>query len=285
MTRAQRAPYRERYTIDSAHLIALVESSADPPMTPGPYGWLNWVAEEFAFPQHESAHPDSVVIRPVWEEFVLYSDANIEGTWLELGPYDVILSEPPQPQHLGIARRSVLLRSCDHLPDDPPSEQFEVETDTESYFGGDSCNRPSVTATPLTARTVRPQDGWTAVSKPQAASADPALPRACARHRGSGTTANCRTPRQRPPGRAPVRGRRCSARHTDFVLPFASSPSDLLLRYRETALARRPLYIGNLTPVLHRDRVLPAPENLETRGTCHRNATCPSTCLEPVEGH
>jgi hypothetical protein len=139
MARVRTASYSGRYAIDSEHLIALAESasSADASTTPGPHGWLNWVAEEFGFPQRESAHPDSVLIRPIWEEFVLYSDANVEGTWLELGPNDVILLEPPGPRQLGIARRTVLLRSWDHLPDDPPSGQYEVETDIESYFGGD----------------------------------------------------------------------------------------------------------------------------------------------------
>lgn len=139
MARVRRAPYRERYVVDSEHLIARVDVSAssDPPISVGPYGWLNWVAEQFGFPQRESAHPDSVLIRPVWEEFVLYSDANIEGTWLQLGPYDVIHLEPVQPRNLGTARRTLMLRSWDHLPDDPPSGQFEIETDVDSYFGGD----------------------------------------------------------------------------------------------------------------------------------------------------
>ncbi len=139
MARVRRAPHRERYTVDSEYRISRVESSPPnrAPFAPGPHGWLNWVAEQFGFPQRETVHPDSVVIEPSWEEFVLYSDANIDGTWLELGPYDLVFLEPPQATSLGVARRAMLLRSWDHLPDDPPSGPYELEDDVEAYFGGD----------------------------------------------------------------------------------------------------------------------------------------------------
>ena len=35
----------------------------------GPHGWLNWYAERAGFPRREQSHPDSIVIRPIWEEF------------------------------------------------------------------------------------------------------------------------------------------------------------------------------------------------------------------------
>jgi hypothetical protein len=102
----------------------------------GPYGWINWYAERIGQPRRESKHPDTVVIRPIWEEFALYTDAPINGPWLQLGPYELLTLDPVAESRLGLARKALLLRAWDHLSDEPTS-QAPLVTDVEDYFGGD----------------------------------------------------------------------------------------------------------------------------------------------------
>lgn len=102
----------------------------------GPYGWINWYAERIGQPRRESKHPDAVVIRPIWEEFALYTDAPINGPWLQLGPYELLTLDPVAESRLGLARKALLLRAWDHLSDEPTS-QAPLVTDVEDYFGGD----------------------------------------------------------------------------------------------------------------------------------------------------
>src|SRR4051794_30100382 len=85
----------------------------------GPHGWLNWVAERTGQPRRTEAHPDSMVIHPIWEEFALYMDAPIAGGWLTVGPYKFIGLSPPERARLGYARKVLLLRAWDHLEDAP----------------------------------------------------------------------------------------------------------------------------------------------------------------------
>jgi hypothetical protein len=102
----------------------------------GPHGWINWYAERLGYPRRTDKHPDTVVIQPTWEEFLLYADAEISGAWLTLGPYEVQSLDPPGPAGIGLARRALLLRAWDHLPDTPSSE-VPLATDTADYVGGD----------------------------------------------------------------------------------------------------------------------------------------------------
>jgi hypothetical protein len=172
MARVRRAPYRDRYTVDSEYRISRVESSPpnEAPFAPGPHGWLNWVAAQFGFPQRETVHPDSVVIQPSWEEFVLYSDANIDGTWLELGPYDLVFLEPLQARNLGAARRAMLLRSWDHLPDDRPGDMSSRTTSrpTSAATSGTSWRRSSGSRS----RDVSAPEGGFARAYPRSAASD-----------------------------------------------------------------------------------------------------------------
>ncbi len=102
----------------------------------GPHGWLNWYAERAGFPRREQSHPDSIVIRPIWEEFALYSDVLLGGGWLTLGPYEFVPIDHVLGANIGHARKLVLLRSWDHLPDEPASGAPEIKTDVEDYVGG-----------------------------------------------------------------------------------------------------------------------------------------------------
>jgi hypothetical protein len=103
----------------------------------GPHAWLNWYAERAGRPRRREMHPDSVVIHPIWEEFALYTDAPIQGPWLELGPYEIITLDPSARPRLGQARKALLLRMWDHLSDDPTGGAPPLRDDVEHYFGGD----------------------------------------------------------------------------------------------------------------------------------------------------
>lgn len=137
--------YRDRYWIDEKHRIALMEDPrGDQPVSfgeedalRGPPGWRNWCAQQRGQPRREAAHPENVVIQPIWEEFLLYTDADFKGPWLELGPYEVQSLDPPGQSRLGFAQRALLLRAWDHLVDEPYRAAPDVRTDVQSYFGGD----------------------------------------------------------------------------------------------------------------------------------------------------
>ena len=143
--RVRRRTYRDRYKIDADHRISLMATrvedlaprNEDAQPVRGPHGWLNWYAQSIGQPQREAAHPNTAVINPIWEEFLFYSDADLRGTWHEFGPYDLIALNPSGPRYLGRARRVLLLRAWDHLSDAPSNQPHSIETDIESYFGGD----------------------------------------------------------------------------------------------------------------------------------------------------
>jgi hypothetical protein len=102
----------------------------------GPHGWVNWQAEHRGMPRRKSAHPENIVIHPIWEEFALYTDAKLEGTDLRLGPYEFLINERIQQATLGRAHRMVILRRWDHLFDAPIAPR-EPRDDDDDYFGGD----------------------------------------------------------------------------------------------------------------------------------------------------
>jgi hypothetical protein len=145
--RVRRRTYRDRYEIDAQHRVSLAsQSSGDPRglgeggvaprVVRGPHGWINWYAERVGNPRRETAHPGTSVINPIWEEFVLYTDAPVDGPWLELGPYELLTLAPAGDIRIGLARRALLLRAWDHLSD-ALSPATTVRTDVEDYFGGD----------------------------------------------------------------------------------------------------------------------------------------------------
>lgn len=103
----------------------------------GPHGWLNWQAEKRGQPRREAAHPDNVVIHPIWQEFALYTDAQLGGGWLTTGPYEFIHIDHIEVASIGTARKLVVLRAWDHFVDEPPKGPWEVKTDVQDYFGGD----------------------------------------------------------------------------------------------------------------------------------------------------
>lgn len=105
--------------------------------TRGPHGWLNWYAERAGYPRREKSHPDSVAIQPIWEEFALYSDVLLGGGWLAIGPFEFLSIDHVVAATVGYARKLVIIRSWDHLPDQPPTGPPDIDTDVEDYVGGD----------------------------------------------------------------------------------------------------------------------------------------------------
>lgn len=103
----------------------------------GPHAWLNWAAESAGRPARESSSMgDLPVLRPLWQEYALYSDAPITGE-LELGPYRLIQTLPNRRPRVGQASIQVVLRATDHLPGSevasPPPDKHE----DSAYVGGD----------------------------------------------------------------------------------------------------------------------------------------------------
>lgn len=103
----------------------------------GPHAWLNWVAARAGQPARElSSTNESPAVRPLWQEYALYSDALIAGE-LELGPYRLVMTMPNRRARVGHASIPVVLRATDHLLDpdfaSPPPEEHQ----DSAYVGGD----------------------------------------------------------------------------------------------------------------------------------------------------
>lgn len=103
----------------------------------GPHAWLNWYAERAGHPRRTVAHPDAIVVQPTWQEFALYTDAPIDGPWMERGPYELVTLDPLAEPRLGSPRKALLLRAWDHLSDEPSEGLPGMQTDVQHYFGGD----------------------------------------------------------------------------------------------------------------------------------------------------
>lgn len=103
----------------------------------GPHGWVNWRAELRGNPRRTSKHPDNILIRPIWQEFALYSDTELTGPWLNLGPYEFIEIDHITRPRIGEAQKVIVLRVWDHLADFLPVAVADPETDVEDFTGGD----------------------------------------------------------------------------------------------------------------------------------------------------
>ena len=117
------------------------EAPADADETPwrevltGPHGWINWYCQRTGLPRRTERHPDAVVVRPIWEEFALYTDCDLDGH-IDEGPYEVFTIDH-SPARIGEAQKRLLLRMWDHMPDEPPSREVEPRASVDVYFGGD----------------------------------------------------------------------------------------------------------------------------------------------------
>lgn len=115
------------------------DADATGEITRGPHGWLNWRAKELGNPRRKESHPDNMVIDPIWEEFALYTDAPLEGGGIGFGPFELIDIDRVSASSAGNSRKALLLRSWDHLVDEPmtPGSGLALESDSGDYFGGD----------------------------------------------------------------------------------------------------------------------------------------------------
>jgi hypothetical protein len=101
----------------------------------GPPGWLNWQALRAGQPARVDARSQAPLIKPLWQEHALYSDAWFRGR-LVFGPYQLTLAFPPLPPTLGTAQLQLSLRAVDHLLDAPVEAKLEP-SDANVYVGGD----------------------------------------------------------------------------------------------------------------------------------------------------
>ena len=106
-----------------------------PAIVTGPHAWINWYCERVGMPRRKEQHPDAVVLRPIWEEFALYTDCDLHGH-MDSGPYEVFTIDHGTAR-VGEARKRLLLRMWDHMPDEPQSRDVDPPATLDVYFGGD----------------------------------------------------------------------------------------------------------------------------------------------------
>lgn len=110
---------------------------ADPgPPSPflGPHLWLNWQGLLIGQPARASSRDDSVLVRPLWEEYALHSDADLAGE-LEFGPYNLLMTLANSGR-VGRATQPLVFRYHDHLLAESPGVMRE-ELDIGGWTGGD----------------------------------------------------------------------------------------------------------------------------------------------------
>jgi hypothetical protein len=100
----------------------------------GPRLWLNWQGMLAGQPARTSSHGESIVVHPIWEEWALYSDADVTGE-LELGPYKLLMTLAGSGR-VGRPAQTLVLRSDDHLLE-APSGVIHDAPDVRGWTGGD----------------------------------------------------------------------------------------------------------------------------------------------------
>jgi hypothetical protein len=104
----------------------------------GPHLWLNWqgvLVGQPARTKSESTQIGSVSpIRPLWEEYALYSDADVSGE-VEFGPYALLMTLA-RSGRVGRALQTLVFRQRDHLIDGSPGH-IRRELDLGGWTGGD----------------------------------------------------------------------------------------------------------------------------------------------------
>lgn len=124
----EKKPWAEEDLSDD--LIARVEELQ------GPAGWVNWQAARLGMPRRTKPSQRSLMLRPIWEEFAFYSDANVWVNELSVGPFDFIPIGANVRPRVGKLERALVMRRWDHIFD--RSEHAAGEHDPVSYMvGGD----------------------------------------------------------------------------------------------------------------------------------------------------
>jgi len=85
-------------------------------------------------PARHSSQGESILILPLWEEYALYSDADISGE-VEFGPYKLLMTLAGGGR-IGRPRQQLVLRYDDHLLEAPPGLGSDG-LDIRGWTGGD----------------------------------------------------------------------------------------------------------------------------------------------------
>lgn len=120
----------------------------------GPHSWLNWQAQRLGNPARSTSRTQTPMISPIWEEFGVYSDAEIVGE-LSFGPYELLHAYPTNRPTAGDSRLSLVLRVRDHLSDPEPTTSLLEDQETTAYVGGDIGDQISSLLALATARRFR----------------------------------------------------------------------------------------------------------------------------------
>ncbi len=103
-------------------------------------------------PARSSSKDESILIRPLWEEHALYSDAEVTGE-VELGPY-VLLMTLAGSGRVGRPSQTLVFRHRDHLIEEPPG-RLRDELDLGGWTGGDIGDQAAAVLSLALARRVR----------------------------------------------------------------------------------------------------------------------------------
>ena len=76
------------------------------------------------------------MVRPIWEEFALYTDCDLDGQ-IDDWPLRSLTIDHGHARACRHRPKRLLLRMWDHLPDGPPSRDWSGGTSVDVYFGGD----------------------------------------------------------------------------------------------------------------------------------------------------
>ena len=77
----RRVPQHSRHPCaETLTMLTEVKSEESPNFLRGPHGWLNWYAERRGYSRRELSHPDSIVIRQIWEESPVWS-REVKPAW------------------------------------------------------------------------------------------------------------------------------------------------------------------------------------------------------------
>jgi len=115
------------------HPAAEPEAPADE-IVRGPHLWINWQAMLAGQEARLSSEGESILFRPVWQEYALYSDAAVSCE-LEFGPYR-LMSTRGDGGRVGRLSHQLVLRSADHLREGSPDFSDDEEAEVSGWTGG-----------------------------------------------------------------------------------------------------------------------------------------------------
>lgn len=119
----------------------------------GPHLWINWQAMLSGQEARLSSEGESILFRPLWQEYALYSDAAVGGE-LELGPYR-LMSTRGGGACVGRVSHQLVVRSADHLGEGSPDFGDDEEAEVSGWTGGTLGDQMAALLSLALARRVR----------------------------------------------------------------------------------------------------------------------------------